>query len=186
MTQHITQKVAVALSIEAGDEFAIHQAEFYTNLCNAAIQHYLDQHKAELPVLPDWEASGLWDALLAWSHSDIDRCDALADNAEEIINAQLQAYGQQCAAHARKLAQEQSCPECHCHFVGSDVTAPGSTRLVNTAPQAQPVAQPLTDDAIQRIYIETHQNGFSGRNLETEFARAIEAAHGITEKASGQ
>ena len=35
-------------------------------------------------------------------------------------------------------AQEQSCPECHCHFVGSDVTAPGSTRLVNTAQQAQP------------------------------------------------
>ncbi len=32
--------------------------------------------------------------------------------------------------------QESVCPECHCHFVGSDVTAPGSTRLVNTAPQS--------------------------------------------------
>ena len=53
MTQHITQEQAVALSTKAGDEFAIHEAEFYTSLCNAAIQYYLDQHKAELPVLPD-------------------------------------------------------------------------------------------------------------------------------------
>ena len=57
----------------------------------AAIQHYLDQHKAELPVLFDWEVSGLWDVLLAWSHSGIDRCDVFVDNAEEIINAQLEA-----------------------------------------------------------------------------------------------
>ena len=52
MTQHITQEQAVELSIESGDEFAIHEAEFYTSLCKAAIQYYLDQHKAELPVLP--------------------------------------------------------------------------------------------------------------------------------------
>ncbi len=113
MTQHITQEVAVELSIKAGDEFAIHEAEFYTSLCNAAIQYYLGQHKAELPVLPDWEASGLWDALLAWSHSDIDWCDALADNAEEIINAQIQTYGQQCAAQARELALEEAAHIAH-------------------------------------------------------------------------
>lgn len=52
MTQHITQEQAVELSIKSGDEFAIHEAEFYTSLCKAAIQYYLDQHKAELPVLP--------------------------------------------------------------------------------------------------------------------------------------
>ena len=38
------------------------------------------------------------------------------------------------AAIAALRAQPESvCPECHCHFTANEVTAPGSTRLVNTA-----------------------------------------------------
>lgn len=38
------------------------------------------------------------------------------------------------AALAALRAQPESvCPECHCHFTSNEVTAPGSTRLVNTA-----------------------------------------------------
>lgn len=51
MTQHITQEQAVDLATrkiraESGPEY-VHE------LCNAAIQHYLDQRNVELPVLPD-------------------------------------------------------------------------------------------------------------------------------------
>ena len=91
MTQHITQGQAVALSIKAGDEFAIHEAEFYTNLCNAAIQHYLDQHKAELPVLPGpYFGSG--------------RYLGAAGSRDAYTTTQIQTYGAACAAQARELA----------------------------------------------------------------------------------
>ena len=47
-----------------------------------------------------------------------------------------------------------------------------------TAP-VQPKSEPLTDDEIQQIYFQVYNDGFSGRSLETAFARAIEAKHGI-------
>jgi hypothetical protein len=48
------------------------------------------------------------------------------------------------------------------------------------APQvAQPVRESLTDENIQKVFSTVYANGFNGRDLETAFARAIEAAHGI-------
>ena len=58
----------------------------------ASVQHYLDQRKAELPVLsPQCEAlpklgESRWDGYERWA----------------------KGYGQQCAAHARKLALEEA------------------------------------------------------------------------------
>ena len=91
MTQHITQEVVVELSIKAGDEFAMYEAEFYTNLCNAAIQHYLDQRKAELPVLPEWSKQ-----------------DNLGGLVPSEIRMSMRDFGQQCAAHARELALDEA------------------------------------------------------------------------------
>ena len=91
MTQHITQEVAVELSIKAGDEFAMHEAEFYTNLCNAAIQYYIDQCAKDLPVLPEWSKQ-----------------DNLGGLVPSEIRMSMRDFGQQCAAHARKLALEEA------------------------------------------------------------------------------
>ena len=48
------------------------------------------------------------------------------------------------------------------------------------APQAQPVAQPLTDKRISWLWSESH-NDTTDRMAFQVFARAIEAAHGIRE-----
>lgn len=96
MTQHITQEQAVALSTKAGDEFAIHEAEFYTSLCNAAIQHYLDQRKAELPVLPELDQEDQ-----QWLTDNPNTSDIVA-----FIRRYATGHGQQCAAQARKVALE--------------------------------------------------------------------------------
>ena len=58
-------------------------------LANAAIQHYLDQHKAELPVLPDHPEP----RTMKWSALEIEA---------------IQAYGLQCAAHAREMALNEA------------------------------------------------------------------------------
>ena len=88
MTQHITQEQAVDLATrkiraESGPEY-VHE------LCNAAIQHYLDQHKAELPVLPDPYGIG------AYPYPDT------------FTRAQTFTYGQQRAAQARELALSEA------------------------------------------------------------------------------
>lgn len=70
----------------------------------AAIQHYLDQHKAELPVLPEESIDSLWVHLNTWSESSIEACDEVAELCDNEIKTLLQAYGLKCAAHARKLA----------------------------------------------------------------------------------
>lgn len=93
MTQHITQEQAVDLATrkiraESGPEY-VHE------LCNAAIQHYLDQHKAELPVLPGpYFGSG--------------RYLGEAGSRGAYTTTQIQTYGAACAAQARKLALEEA------------------------------------------------------------------------------
>jgi hypothetical protein len=100
MTQHITQEQAVELSIKSGDEFAIHEAEFYTNLCNAAIQHYIDQRAKDLPELPDHPEP----RTMKWSALEIEA---------------IQAYGLQCAAHARERALSDEHIEVACSAAAS-------------------------------------------------------------------
>ena len=94
MTQHITQEHAIAIFSEvtkAGKGFATTQ-----ELMNAAIQHYIDQQAKELPVLPE-PAEETW-----------------RNNSRFFIYTadQLQAYGQQCAAHAREMALSDAMQEC--------------------------------------------------------------------------
>lgn len=87
MKQHITQDAAMALFHEvtkAGKGFATTQ-----ELMTAAIQHYIDQRAKELPVLPDAKHAK------EWQH-DMYTAD------------QLQAYGQQCAEHAREVALSEA------------------------------------------------------------------------------
>ena len=97
MTQHITQEVAIALAKQAElfSQFGLING-VVTNtvanvrvqeLCNAAIQHYLDQHKAEFPLLPEWSKQ-----------------DNLGGLVPSEIRMSMRDFGQQCAAHARKLA----------------------------------------------------------------------------------
>ena len=87
MTQHITQDAIRA----AGGIIHRDGNIFFTNIekLNAAIQHYLDQRKAELLVLPapDKAESGWTEPVVYY-----------------FLTEKVEAYGQQCAAHARKLA----------------------------------------------------------------------------------
>lgn len=102
MTQHITKEQAVALSIKSGDEFAIHETEFYTNLCNSAIQHYIDQRAKDLPVLRevttfDQGMDGSMEPVEdgAWVRSDV-------------FYDHITAYGAACAVHAREQVLEEA------------------------------------------------------------------------------
>ena len=65
----------------------------------AAIQHYLDQHKAELPVLPGpYFGSG--------------RYLGAAGSRDAYTTTQTQTYGAACAAHARELALSEAIAIC--------------------------------------------------------------------------
>ena len=99
MTQHITQEVAVALARKVaasnGDTLKYvpekETIELLHGLANAAIQHYLDQHKAELPVLPEpYFGSG--------------RYLGAAGSRDAYTTTQIQTYGAARAAQARELA----------------------------------------------------------------------------------
>ena len=52
MTQHITQEQATQIAAQLAED-----AAYEFNIANAAIQHYLDQHKAELPEPVAWLAN---------------------------------------------------------------------------------------------------------------------------------
>ena len=101
MTQHITQEVAIALAKQAElfSQFGLINGVVtktvanvrVQELCNAAIQHYLDQHKADWPVLPrPYFGSG--------------RYLGVAGSRGAYTTTQIQTYGAACAAHARELA----------------------------------------------------------------------------------
>jgi len=49
------------------------------------------------------------------------------------------SYPEACFDAWQAAMSESICPECHCHFTATEVTAPGSTRLVNTAQPAEPL-----------------------------------------------
>ena len=88
--QHITQEQATQM---AAHFFEGAMYEF--NIANAAIQHYLDQRKAELPVLPEpYFGSG--------------RYLGEAGSRDAYTTTQIQTYGAACAAQARKLALEEA------------------------------------------------------------------------------
>ena len=157
MTQHITQEVAIALAKQAElfSQFGLINGVVTTTvanvrvqeLCNAAIQHYLDQHKAELPVLPDTYGSvdkqiveryrvgktqgGFWPSCVKAGDGNMDVFVGSTKQAENVRQAlqtacldgafiasqkakeQYKDYGQQCAAHARKLALEEAAHIAH-------------------------------------------------------------------------
>ena len=92
--------------------------------------------------------------------------------------AQGYAEGFNDACKPAPQAQEQACPECHCHFVGSDVTAPGSTRLVNTAPQAaQDVPETnfgnMQVQAVYALLCDPNEQPPEGEHWEGFMARRI-------------
>ena len=91
MTQHITQDAIRA----AGGIIHRDGNIFFTNIekLNAAIQHYLDQRKAELLVLPapDKAESGWTEPVVYY-----------------FLTEKVEAYGKQCAAHAREKALEEA------------------------------------------------------------------------------
>lgn len=90
MTQHITQEQATHIAAEFAED-----ATYEFNIANAAIQHYLDQRKAESPVLPGpYFGSG--------------RYLGEAGSRGAYTTTQIQTYGAACAAHARKLALEEA------------------------------------------------------------------------------
>lgn len=63
----------------------------------AAIQNYLDQHKAGLPVLPELDQEDQ-----QWLTDNPNTSDIVA-----FIRGYATGHGQQCAAHARELALEE-------------------------------------------------------------------------------
>ena len=63
----------------------------------------------ELPVLPDMTL--MWAEINAWHESKNPYPKNVAAVNETVI-AVLQAYGQQCAAHARKLALDEAMQAC--------------------------------------------------------------------------
>ena len=89
MTQHITQEVAETIRESCYGQSNL--SEFYRAMMNAAIQHYLDQHKAEFPVLPEWSKQ-----------------DNLGGLVPSEIRMSMRDFGQQCAAQARGLALDEA------------------------------------------------------------------------------
>ena len=71
----------------------------------AAIQHYLDQRKVELPVLPEH----ITDVLVITGPSTHKHMQA---GQYYYTTSQAQAYGQQCAAQARELALSEAIAIC--------------------------------------------------------------------------
>lgn len=82
MKQHITQEQATAIAAKYAED-----GLYETNICNAAIQHYLCQQAKEFPELP----APQW----------------LGDIRGYTVS-QLQVYGAACAAHAREVALSEA------------------------------------------------------------------------------
>lgn len=125
MKHHITQEQVCTLWIESTsrttDSFAL-----YTELCNAAIQHYIDQQAKELPVLPEplgrtmrfvgRDAYARKHSYCARTYDELPKgmySDTWQDLEQIFTSDQLQAYGQQCAAHAREVALEEAANICN-------------------------------------------------------------------------
>ena len=86
MTQHITKEQATQIAAQFAED-----ATYEFNIANAAIQHYLNQHKTKSPVLPrPYFGSG--------------RYLGEAGSRGAYTTTQIQTYGAACAAQARKLA----------------------------------------------------------------------------------
>jgi len=104
MKQHITQEQAVELAVAATVLTKYQMLDMKPHelakscvhdLCNAAIQSYLDQQAKDLPVLPEPNVPEG-----DWFERDC------------YIKSYAQAYGQQCAAHAREVALEEAAELC--------------------------------------------------------------------------
>jgi hypothetical protein len=91
MTQHITQEQATQIAAQFAED-----ATYEFNIANAAIQHYLDQRAKDLPELPPTKLYKDANGVL---HPTAAHCRTTAE---------MEAYGQQCAAQARKLALEEA------------------------------------------------------------------------------
>ena len=105
MTQHITQEHAIdmavahniarrmkPLGLDTGDVLycdASYRTSELQDFANAAIQHYINQQAKKLPVLPDHPEP----RTMKWSALELEA---------------IQAYGQQCAAHAREMALSEA------------------------------------------------------------------------------
>jgi len=90
MTKYITQEQVVTIAPIYLSEHGPYAKEDLTNLCSAAIQSYIDQQAKELPELPEPNVPEG-----DWFERDC------------YIKSYAQAYGQQCAAHAREKALEE-------------------------------------------------------------------------------
>lgn len=95
MKQHITQEQAMAI-VPQYAAMLLPKVDI-TELMNAAIQHYLSEQAEDLPVLPEPEF---------FATDQTDRFNDVIYR-EGYTADQLQAYGQQCAAHAREVALEE-------------------------------------------------------------------------------
>ena len=96
MTQHITQEVATQIAAQFAED-----EDYETNICNAAIQWDRDQLAKELPVLPEH----ITDVLVITGPSTHKHMQA---GQYYYTTSQAQAYGQQCAAHARELTLSEA------------------------------------------------------------------------------
>lgn len=82
---YITKKQATQIAAQFAED-----ATYEFNIANAAIQHYLDQHKAEVPVLPEWSKQ-----------------DNLGGLVPSEIRMSIRDFGQQCAAHTLEEAEKR-------------------------------------------------------------------------------
>ena len=94
--QHITQEQETQIAAQFAED-----ATYEFNIANAAIKHYIDQCAKELPVLP----AHITDVLVITGPSTHKYMQA---GQYYYTTSQAQAYGQQCAAHARELALNES------------------------------------------------------------------------------
>ena len=100
MTQHITPEQATQIAAQFAED-----EDYETNICNAAIQWDRDQLAKELPVLPEH----ITDVLVITGPSTHKHMQA---GQYYYTTSQAQAYGQQCAAHARELALNEAIAIC--------------------------------------------------------------------------
>lgn len=160
--------------------------------------------QAQEPACPEYGASPLYECVDC-SYTNYPKKQDMKPQAQDKSNNYLNGY---CTGRT-DLLKEQAAPQaqgeptgCACRWDEDDNRVATCARhqgwldVVNewaerakaaeaALQSAQPVAQPLTDKRISWLWSESH-NDTTDRMAFQVFARAIEAAHGITEKARGE
>lgn len=124
------------------------------------------------PVPPVQELN--WSELVAWWESGAEQLEGLKDIVSRMAN--ITPVQEPLITALAECRDAFPVPAPGSELDGYYVSAIADPLAVPEFVRAALLREPLSDEEIQSIYINVHRAGNYGRNLETAFARAIEAA----------